>query len=77
MMLNGDSLEIDENLISWSIETVTSTLISLNLEFKSPLKVSQGDQPDQIVVQAGLSEFPDQNNSKLPISVVRTKNIPP
>ena len=33
MMLSGDSERIDENLISWSIQTVTPKLITVNLEF--------------------------------------------
>ena len=49
-MLNGDEQAIDENLTSWTVKSVTSKRISIQLEFQSPLQVSQGDQPDQIAI---------------------------
>ena len=33
MILSGDREEIDENLVSWTISSVSSKLISLKLEF--------------------------------------------
>ena len=58
-MLSGDSLETDENLVSWNVTSVERRLIRLDLEFESPLEVSQGDNPDILVVQAQLSQYPD------------------
>ena len=49
-MLSGDDEVIDDNLTSWKIKSVTAMQISVDLEFKSPLLVSQGDMPDQIVI---------------------------
>ena len=54
LMLSGDSLEIDDNLMSWEITDVTNKLIKVALEFAEPLKVSQGDSPDILVLQAQL-----------------------
>ena len=39
-MLSGEDEAIDDNLTSWGIESVTAMLISINLEFDSPLLVS-------------------------------------
>ena len=50
MMLSGDEHMIDGNLVSWSITSVSPTLISIDLVFDSPLSVSQGDTPDILVV---------------------------
>ena len=58
-MLSGDEQKFDKNLVSWTISSVTSQLIVLDLEFDSPLQVSQGDSPDELVVQAQLSEYHD------------------
>ena len=77
MMLSGDNEAIDPNLLSWVIVSVTSTTITVDLEFLTPLTVSQGDVPDKLIVQAGLQKYPDHNKIRLPPSVVRTKGIPP
>ena len=57
IMLSGDDEEIDDNLTSWTVKSVKSELINVKLEFRSPLEVSQGDYPDKIVIQAGLSDY--------------------
>ena len=76
MMISKDDEEIDENLIDWSITSVSQRLITLKLVFEDPFDVSNGDLPDELVIQAELSEFPDQNNQRLPTCVVKSKIIP-
>ena len=49
-MLSGEDEAIDDNLTSWEIKSVEAMLISIDLEFESPLLVSSGDLPEQIVV---------------------------
>ena len=49
-MLSGEDEAIDDNLTSWEIKSVEALLISIDLEFESPLLVSSGDLPEQIVV---------------------------
>ena len=49
-MLSGDDETIDDNLTSWKIKSVSASQISVDLDFKSPLLVSQGDSPELIVV---------------------------
>ena len=50
--------------------------MELKLEFNQPIEVSQGDQPDFIVVQASLSEFPDENGNYLPDSFLKKMELP-
>lgn len=76
-MLSGESESIDENLQSWQVVSISPTLIKVELEFKDPLQVSQGDTPDQVVIQAQLSQYPAENKLRLPASVVRSKDITP
>ena len=76
MLSGSEEGGIDDNLASWQITEVTSKQIDIELEFRQPLLVSTDDQPDQIVIQAELSEFQDTNMQSLPTSIVRTKEIP-
>ena len=46
------------------------------IEFESPIQVSQAESPDELVIQIGLNDFPDENGRRLPRSVVKTKKIP-
>ena len=40
-MINGDTEEIDdENLSSWTVVSISSTHIDIDLDFKEPLSVS-------------------------------------
>lgn len=50
IVLKGDSDELDENLKSWEIISVSSQLIEIDLEFEEPLYVSQGYNRDRLVV---------------------------
>ena len=76
MMLSGEDEAIDLNLLSWTIVKVTSQQIEISLKFERPLEVSQGDEPDKLLVQAGLSKFLDENLQRLEKSIVRMKEIP-
>ena len=49
-MINGDSKEIDENLKSWTVISVSPTKIDISLEFSKPLSVSTGYSPDLLFV---------------------------
>ena len=50
MLSGGEDGGFDENLTSWNILSVSSTLISVDLEFQKPLEVSMDDQPDMIAI---------------------------
>ena len=76
MLSGSEDGGVDPNLVSWKILSVSATHISIEVEFKNPLRVSQGDSPDQLAIQAGLSKYPDEYKQRLPKSVVRVKDIP-
>ena len=50
IVLKGDYDELDENLKSWEIISVSSQLIEIDLVFEEPLYVSQGYKRDRLVV---------------------------
>ena len=49
-MLNGDTEEIDNNLKSWTVTSVSGTEIVISLIFDKPILVSSGDYPDIILI---------------------------
>ena len=49
-MISGDDESIDTNLVSWNISSITSRLITLELEFSTPLAVSSGEIPDRLAI---------------------------
>ena len=75
-MFKGDEDKVDDNLIGWEVVSVTKTLIEIDLEFRDPLGVSQGDNHDRLFVQVALSEYPDEYFGILPVSINKIKNIP-
>ena len=40
IMLNGETEEIDQNLKTWTIDSVSSSRIKISLEFENPTHVS-------------------------------------
>ena len=76
VMMKSDEDEIDDNLTGWEIVSVNEKLIEVDLNFRDPLLVSQGDAYDRLVVQIALSMYPDENQNRLPVSVNRIKDIP-
>ena len=76
-MYSPDEEKALENLLSWTVVSVSSKLIEIDLEFDQPLNVSQGDSRDQLLIQLNLKHFPDENDLRLPASLVKTKEIPP
>ena len=55
MMLNGDSLEIDKNLNSWTVLSADSTQMTISLDFEKSINVSSGFSPDTLFLQVFLS----------------------
>ena len=48
----------------------------IDLEFNRPLLVSQGDKPDQLVIEMDFSRFKDMNGVGLPENDFLMKNMP-
>ena len=49
-MISGDTEEIDDNLIDWKLVSVNPEKLEIDLEFREPILVSQGDSPDSILI---------------------------
>ena len=50
LMVNQDEELVDGNLLNWTVTSVEQELILIKLEFEQPLEVSQGDEPDYLVI---------------------------
>ena len=50
VMINGDTQEIDTNLLQWTVTETSSTKINISLTFEKPLFVSQGDEADILLI---------------------------
>ena len=50
LVINGDTEEIDKNLISWTVIKASSTKIDIGLAFKDPISVSAGYSPDLLFI---------------------------
>ena len=70
-VLHGDSKLESDNLRSWEIITVSKDQIEIKLDFFAPLQVSQGEEPDILMLQLQLSDFPDEKNGVLPPQVFK------
>ena len=75
-MLNGDTNEIDNNLITWTVTQASSTKISISLTFDKPIIVSTGEAPDILFIQVFLSAYANQNGYSLPPAVLKKREIP-
>ena len=45
-MINGDTEELDGNLTGWKLISVAPKELEIELDFRDPIEVSQGDNPD-------------------------------
>ena len=42
IMIEGETNQPDDNLISWKLVSVSSTKLEIELEYRMPIEVSQG-----------------------------------
>ena len=66
----------DQILQDWELTSLNGKEIKIKLTFVSPLKVSQGDSPDLLMVQLSMSEFKDAMGKNLPETVLKVLKIP-
>ena len=60
-MLNGETGEIDENLISWNVTQINASKIDISLNFAKPIVVSTGDFPDTLMILIFMGNYTDLN----------------
>ena len=61
-MLNGETQLNDENLLSWAISDVSPSEIDIYFRFKDLLSISQGDDPDLLVIKTCPQEYSNSSN---------------
>ena len=76
-MYKGDELVEDNNLLRWEIVSVNKEMVEIDLFFNRPLHVSQGDDPEKLIVQMQLSSFQEKNQATIPLVVNKIKDIRP
>ena len=84
--MKGDEVDFDEEtdlnsakldvLDGWEIVNIDEEGIELKFKFKSPLHVSNGENPDKMFVQIALGSLDLENTQKLPASVIKFIEIP-
>ncbi len=76
LMLDPETDKISDNLVSWTVSSLDSSSMVIDLGFKRPLHVSQGDIPDQLLVEIRFSRYKDIYGGSLPDNVFKMNNIP-
>ena len=64
-MISYSTETIDENLAGYTVTDVSSKQITIRLNFTKPLKVSQGDKSDLILVLVNFSSYTDVDHQNL------------
>ena len=78
VMIRSESGEtLRGNLTSWTVSNATSKEIKIELQFDQPLHVSQGDQPDKLLVMINFDGFNDIYGGNLLPRILKLKNLPP
>ena len=49
-MISGETKQPSDNMISWKLFSAEPTKLEIDLEFREPLEVSQGDIPDKLLI---------------------------
>ncbi len=74
--MSTETETFSNNLVSWKVNSVTSTKIVIDLKFVHPLKVSQSFAPDMLLVFMNLGNLTDVNGQKLPDFDFKKREIP-
>ena len=65
-MVDGESKALDTNLQAWNVKKVTSRSIEIEMAFKEPLNVSEGEDADLLAFEVCFETFVDINGNNLP-----------
>lgn len=68
--------QVPELLASWDLISINKEGLSIQLYFKEPLEVSQGDIADKVFVQFNFGQFEDSSGNKMPDSILKSTMIP-
>ena len=62
--------------MNWTVINLDDSGIIIELNFKSSIEISQGDEPDLLLIQLDLSEFISESGQPLQESLVKYVNLP-
>ena len=68
---------LEDDYMTWRVYSLTSTDLTLKVEFKEPSEVSQGYYPDILLVYFDFSELEDVYGNHLPPFDYAKREIPP
>ena len=71
-IIPGDAEIIDKAHLAftWSVVSITSTMIEIKLDFEKPFEVSQRPQSDVLLVKARLSNYSGSKDEPLPLKAI-------
>ena len=75
-MISTVTEQLNQNLLDWKLVSVSSTKIEIDLDFKDPLKVSQGEQPDKLFIMLNLQQFQDENGNSIQPGLLKEIDLP-
>ena len=76
-MMFLDNETMSQNFKDWQVVTVTSTKISIDLNFRDPIGVSHGYQPDMLLAHMNFGNIIDTDGLGLPAYDFIHREIPP
>ena len=71
-----DSEELSDNLAEWTVLSVSAEELTIKMNFSVPIKVSQGDEKDEILIFMNFSDFVDNDGLSLPQFVFLKMALP-
>ena len=77
LLIESQPDELNTNLESMQVESNSDSNISIGLKFRAPLKVSQGEEADELFCMFLLSQFLGKDGSKLDEMIIKSVIVPP
>ena len=68
--------EVDANLKDWKVKSMSDTEIEISVEFKDPLQVSTGWEPDKLIIDVNLAPYQNKQNIVRPRTIIEI-DVPP
>ena len=55
----------------WELISINPDGIDIKFNFTNPIYISQGDEPDLILIDMNLSGYKDENGESMPASILK------
>lgn len=76
MLIDPEEEEWSDNLLDWTVTSLTSRDMSVKMSYKDPLAVSQGYIPHQMMAFLNFSNFTDSKGVPMPDFEFLVENVP-